>query len=147
MQSRINQVVDNFTTGYNCCQSIFAAYSDIYGIDWETALKLASGMGGGVGHTGRVCGFVSASCLLLGLKHGVPTPESQLEVFPICLKFCDDFAAKCGSITCKEIIKRDIRTIEATVKAQEEGVFKEICEYCGRFAAELLETEYGILNE
>jgi len=147
MSSRITQVVDKFTDGYNCCQSMLATYSDIHGVDRETALKLASGMGGGVGHSGGVCGFVSAACLLLGLKYGAPTPESQLGVFPICLEFCDVITAKYGSINCKDIIKRDIRTMEATIKAKEEGVFKEICEGCGRFIAELLETKYDILTQ
>ena len=138
--------MDNFTDGYNCCQSILAAYSNIHGVDRKTALKLASGMGGGVGHSGEVCGFVNAACMLLGLKYGTDVPDSKLAVFPICLEFCDEFMAKYGSVNCKDIIKRDIRTMEATIKAKEEGVFKEICEECGRFAAELLETKYGILN-
>jgi len=147
MSSRVNQVVDNFTVGYNCCQSMLATYGDIYGVDRETALKLASGMGGGLGHFGAVCGFVSAACMLLGLKYGATSQESQLDVFPICLEFCDDFTAECGSVNCKDIIKRDIRTMEATVKAKEDGVFKEICEACGQFAAELLETKYDILTK
>ena len=147
MQSRIDQVVDNFLDGYNCCQSIFSTYSNLLGLERETALKLASGMGGGVGHSGGVCGFVSAACLLLGLKYGTDSPESKLTVFPICLEFCDEFVAKFGSINCKDLIKRDIRTMGATLKAKEDGVFKEVCEECGRFAAELLETKFDILNK
>ena len=147
MQSRVDQVMDNFLDGYNCCQSIFSTYSNIHGINRETALMLTSGMGGGVGHSGEICGFVNAACLLLGLKHGTDVPESKLTVFPICLEFCDAFAEKYGSVNCKGIIKRDIRTVEAMIKAKEEGVFTEICEGCGRFAAELLETKYDILNK
>ena len=145
MQSRVPQVLDLFTNGYNCCQSLLAIFGDIHGLDRETALKLASGMGGGLGHTGEVCGFVSAACLLLGLKHGTNDPAAKLKVAPICLELCDQFKAKYGSVNCKEIIKRDIRTMEATIKAKEEGVF-QICGECGRFVAELLETKYDILN-
>ena len=145
MQSRVAQVVETFTGGYNCCQSMLVTYSEIYGLNRETALKLASGMGGGVGHSGEVCGFVSAACLLLGLKHGTDAPESKLKVFPICLELCDEFTAKYGSVNCKDIIKRDIRTLEATAKAKEAGAFK-ICGECGQFVAELLENKYDILN-
>ena len=146
MQSRVDQVIDNFLDGYNCCQSIFSTYSNIHGVDRETALKLASGMGGGVGHSGEICGFVNAACLLIGLKHGTDDPASKLDVFPLCLEFCDEFTAKYGSVKCKDIIKRDIRTKEATIKAKEEGVFSAICVKCGRFAADLLETKYNILD-
>ena len=145
MQSRATQVVGSFTGGYNCCQSLLATYSEIYGLDRETALKLASGMGGGIGHTGEVCGFVSAACLLLGLKHGTDAPDAKLNVNPLCLEFCDAFKAKYNSVHCIDIIKRDIRTMEATIKAKEEGAF-QICGECGQFAAELLETKYDILN-
>ena len=145
MQSRVQQVLNCFTKGYNCCQSILATYGDVYGLDNETALKLAAGMGGGIGHTGKVCGFVSAACLLLGLKHGTDTAEAKLKVFPICGKFCDEFAAEYGSTDCMDIIKCDIRTMEATVKAKADGIFN-ICGECGQFAAELLENTYGILD-
>jgi len=147
MQSRANQVMDNFLDGYNCCQSFFSTYSNFYGVNREMALKLTAGLGGGVGNSGEICGFVNAACLLLGLKHGTDSPESQSHVSPVCLAFCDDFAAKCGSVLCKDLIKRNIRTVEETLKAKEEGVFTEICDGCGRFAAELLETKYGILDE
>jgi len=103
-------------------------------------------MGGGLGHTGEACGFVSAACMLLGLKNGGDTPEAKLKAFPICLEFCDEFKAKYGSVNCIDIIKRDIRTMEETLKAKEEGIFKDICVPCGQFAAELLETKYDILN-
>ena len=146
MQSKVTQVLDSFAGGHNCCQSMLATYSEIHGLDRETALKLGSGMGGGLGHAGEACGFVTAACLLLGLKHGTDDVGAKLNVFPIFLEFCDDFTAKYGSINCKDIIKRDIRTLEATLKAKEEGVFQEICAPCGQFVAELLEAKYGILR-
>ena len=30
---RINLAVDNFVAGYGCAQSVFAAFSDLYGLD------------------------------------------------------------------------------------------------------------------
>jgi C_GCAxxG_C_C family probable redox protein len=145
MQSRVPQVLECFVGGYNCCQSILATYGDLYGLERETALKLGSGMGGGVGHTGELCGFVSAACLLLGLKYGSDAANAKLKMNPICLEFCDEFKAKYGSVNCIDIIKRDIRTTEATVKAKEDGAF-QICGECGQFVAELLEKKYDILN-
>ena len=146
MQSRITHVLDSFASGYNCCQSILEAYGEIHGLNRETAMKLGSGMEGGLGHAGEVCGFVSAACLLLGLKHGTDSTDAKFKVNPICLEFCDDFKAKYDSVNCKDIIKRDIRTMEATLKAKEEGIFQDICAKCGQLVAELLENKYDILN-
>ena len=153
MQSRVPQVLDYLTKGYSCCQAMLATYGDIHGLDRETALKLGSGMGGGVGHTGGVCGLVNGACLVLGLKHG-HTDElyganlkvTKLKEVQICREFCDELTAKFGSIACIDIIKRDIRTLEATVKAFEENAL-QICGEYAQFAAELLENKYNILTK
>lgn len=145
MESRVSQFLDSFAGGYNCCQAVLSTYGELYGLDRKTALKLGTGMGGGAGHSGELCGFVSGACLVLGLKNGTDAPASKLSVNPICLEFCDDFKAKYGSVNCRDILKRDIRTLEDTVKAKEEGAF-QICGECAGFVAELLETKYDILN-
>ena len=38
-----------FKQGYNCAQSVFAAFCDVTGMDFETAIKLTSGFGAGMG--------------------------------------------------------------------------------------------------
>ena len=63
MDSRVEQAVATFESGYTCAQSVFATYADLFGMDRETALKLASPMGGGIGRMREVCGVVSAMAL------------------------------------------------------------------------------------
>lgn len=138
-------MLETFAGGHNCCQVVLATYGHLHGLDRTTALKLGTGMGGGVGHSGELCGFVSGACLVLGLKHGTDAPTSKLTLNPICLEFCNDFKEKYGSVNCRDIIKRDITTMEATIKAKQEGTF-QICGECGQFVAELLENKYDILN-
>lgn len=48
-ESRVEEAVRLFESGFNCAQSVFAAYADIFGMDKEAALKLASPMGAGMG--------------------------------------------------------------------------------------------------
>jgi hypothetical protein len=48
-KSRADYAVSLFQSGYNCAQSVFAAYADLFGMDQGTALKMSSAMGGGVG--------------------------------------------------------------------------------------------------
>ena len=77
MQSRVEQAVQTFESGYGCAQSVFATYADLFGIDRETALKLASPMGGGIGRMREVCGAVSSMALLAGLKEGNVDPSDE----------------------------------------------------------------------
>lgn len=71
MESRVQDAVMLFESGFNCAQSVFAAYADLFGMDRETALKLACPMGAGVGRMREVCGTVSAMAMLSGLKWGI----------------------------------------------------------------------------
>ena len=45
---RITLANNYHDNGFNCAQSVFAAFGDITGIDEKTALKIAGGFGGGV---------------------------------------------------------------------------------------------------
>ena len=37
LEARVHQAVDNFMQGYGCCQSVVAAFADLYGLDDEMA--------------------------------------------------------------------------------------------------------------
>ena len=59
LEERVNRAVQNFEAGYNCAQSVFLAYSDIFELDMETAKKMSVSFGGGVGRMREICGTVS----------------------------------------------------------------------------------------
>ncbi|MBN2583362.1 MAG: C_GCAxxG_C_C family protein [Planctomycetes bacterium] len=52
---------------YNCCESTATAVARALGYDCSCLPVLATGMGGGVGHTGHVCGAVTGGAMALGL--------------------------------------------------------------------------------
>jgi len=54
MESRVEKAVQTFESGFGCAQSVFSTYADLFGMDRETALKLASPMGGGIGRMREV---------------------------------------------------------------------------------------------
>ena len=45
-----------FMEGYNCSQAVVGAWAEDIGLDSETAYKIASGFGGGIGRMREVCG-------------------------------------------------------------------------------------------
>lgn len=95
-----------FARGYNCSQSVFAAYATRLGVDFETALKLAAPLGGGVGRMREVCGAFSACAMLDGLKNCTPNPsaEEKAETYARVQKLAELFKAANGSIICRELL-------------------------------------------
>ena len=70
METRVEKAERLFKEGYNCSQSVFAAYCDLYGIEEEMALKLSASFGGGMGRMREVCGAVSGMFLIAGIETG-----------------------------------------------------------------------------
>ncbi|MGN0213296.1 MAG: C-GCAxxG-C-C family protein [Muribaculaceae bacterium] len=58
-----------FLDGYNCSQSVVAAFADVYGLD-NNYLKLASSFGGGMGRLRMTCGACTGMFMLAGLHTG-----------------------------------------------------------------------------
>ena len=58
MVSNPERAVKFFKDGYNCSQAVLAVYCDELGVDFDTALKLSSSFGGGMGRLREVCGAV-----------------------------------------------------------------------------------------
>ncbi|GJG34416.1 hypothetical protein PRMUPPPA20_25250 [Xylanibacter ruminicola] len=107
LDERVNRAVDNFMQGYGCCQSVVAAFADLYGLDDTLAKKIAAGFGGGVGRLRMMCGAVSGIVMLVGLDCG-QTEGSDREGKSACYKVVQDLLAKSkeenGSIICAEIL-------------------------------------------
>ena len=70
INARVQRAVDNFMQGYGCCQSVVAAFADLYGLDDTMAKRVAAGFGGGVGRLRMMCGAVSGIVMLVGQDCG-----------------------------------------------------------------------------
>ena len=100
-ESRVGYAADLFKSGYNCAQSVFAAYADLFGMDFRTALRMSSAMGGGVGRMREVCGVVSAMAMLAGLKEGNDDPENEAakaHIYALVRRMSGQFREKEGTI-------------------------------------------------
>ena len=107
LDKRVERAVENFMEGYGCCQSVVAAFADLYGLDDTLAKKIAAGFGGGVGRMRMMCGAVSGIVMLVGLDCG-QTEGSDREGKSACYKVVQDLLAKSkeenGSMICAEIL-------------------------------------------
>ena len=107
IDKRVERAVDNFMAGYGCCQSVVAAFADLYGLDDTLAKKVAAGFGGGVGRMRMMCGAVSGIVMLTGLDCG-QTEGNDREGKSACYKVVQELLAQSkqanGSLICAEIL-------------------------------------------
>ncbi|MDF4241018.1 MULTISPECIES: C-GCAxxG-C-C family protein [Prevotellaceae] len=107
MEKRVQQAVENFMQGYGCCQSVVAAFADLYGLDEKMAKRIGAGFGGGVGRMRMMCGAVSGIVVLVGLDCG-QTEGDDREGKSACYKVVQQLLAQSkeqnGSIICAEIL-------------------------------------------
>ena len=52
--------------GFNCSQSVLAAFADVTGLSEEESFRIAAGFGRGAG-TGELCGALSGAVMVLSL--------------------------------------------------------------------------------
>ena len=138
MTDPIKTAQDRFAQGFSCSQAVFSAYASRFGIDYETALKLASPFGGGVARQGYVCGAVTGALMALGLQTGSASLEAKNEAYKIPEEFVKRFEDQYGTILCRQLIKYDLSKPDELQAARESGVFKSKCPEIVKEAAELV---------
>lgn len=124
------EIKNLFEQGYNCGQVVLTYYSEKLNLDEEMALKITSGLGGGM-FSGDSCGAVVAAVIAIGLKYGY-YEESDLKVSKdLCtaktLQFRNEFSEKFGSCMCKELLEYDISIPEEKEKVFASGKLLEFC--------------------
>jgi C_GCAxxG_C_C family probable redox protein len=127
--------------GFNCAQAVLGAFAADFGLDQETAMRLASPFGGGMGRTAGICGAVSGALMVLGLRYGMARPEDRQakeQAYRLAAAFIDRFEASQGSVACRQLLGRDISTPQGLSQAREEGLFASTCPALVRTAAELV---------
>lgn len=95
-----------FFQGYNCSQSVFAAFADVMKLDESTALKLSSSFGGGIGRMREVCGACSGVFMVIGLLYGYDeaNDEKRAEHYARIQRLANIFKQQYGSIICRELL-------------------------------------------
>ena len=107
IRSKGDLAEDFFSQGYNCSQAVFLAFTKECGIDEETALKISSSFGGGMGRLREVCGAVTGMFMVAGLLYGYSDPKensSKARHYEKIQALASDFKEETNSIVCKELL-------------------------------------------
>lgn len=133
---------DLFMQGYNCSQSVFGAFCDLTGIDFELSLRLSSSFGGGVGRLREICGAVSGILMVAGVLYGYTVPADnsvKSEHYKRVQELAHRFAEENGAYVCRELLGLSGESHYVAEKRTDEYYKKRPCPELVRNAARLLD--------
>lgn len=107
MEERIAKAVSLFKSGYNCAQSVAAAFADMYGFTEEQALRMSASFGGGIGRMRQTCGAACGMFLLAGLENGstdAQDRDGKAANYALVQELAEEFKRRNGSLMCAELL-------------------------------------------
>ena len=110
MEDRIELAVSLFKEGYNCSQSVVAAFADMYGFTREQALKMSASFGGGIGRMRQTCGAACGLFLVAGLEAGCTegrNREGKEANYILVQQLAQEFEKRNGSLICSQLLGLD----------------------------------------
>ncbi len=84
------------------------SFKEYLGEEGALLPKIATGFGGGIGRRGSLCGALTGSVMVLGMKFGRSDPEDRAgrdKVYGLGYRFWDLFEKEFGSCTCYDLIQ------------------------------------------
>ena len=105
-----------FRQGLNCAECVLRTFMDIYECNVpDDVICMATGFGGGMGHTKNTCGAITGAVLALGLVKGRRNPigpkeempqrvkQLQTEIYPVFHGLVLEMQEHFGTLICREM--------------------------------------------
>ena len=132
-----------FEKGYNCSQSVVLAFCDETYLDSETALRISSSFGGGMGRLREVCGGVSGMFMVLGMLDGYTDPvdrTAKTEHYKLIQSMAMKFKNENKSIICRDLLGLSVDEESHMPEERNEDYYKKRpCAQLVEYAAKLLD--------
>ncbi len=110
MMDELLRMLELSGQGFHCSQILLFLGLDAQGKRNPDLIRAMSGLAGGVGFAGDICGALTGGACLLGLYAGRGTPEEEdhprlnLMIHELVEWFSREYAEQCGGIHCEDII-------------------------------------------
>ena len=107
-ESHTDKACRLFAEGLNCAQSVFVAFTDVTGMDENTAMRLSSSFGAGMGRMREVCGACSAMFMVAGLLYGLEPGFDDTQKaahYARIQELATAFKEEHKTIVCRELLK------------------------------------------
>jgi len=107
MSEKTEKAKELFKSGCNCSQAVLGVFCEELGLDFDTAMKIASSFGGGMGRMREVCGTVSGMFMAAGMAFfpSENSPAAKAKQYEIVQELAKRFREKNGSIICRELLE------------------------------------------
>ena len=106
-EERIEKAVELFKEGFNCSQSVVAAFADHYGFTREQALRMSASFGGGIGRMRETCGAACGLFMLAGLETGATTgadSAGKAANYALVQELAEEFKKRNGALKCADLL-------------------------------------------
>ena len=106
-EERIEKAVELFKEGFNCSQSVVAAFADEYGFTREQALRMSASFGGGIGRMRETCGAACGLFLLAGLETATVVGvdrEGKARNYAVVQELAEEFKRRNGALRCADLL-------------------------------------------
>lgn len=99
--------------GFNCAQSVLAAFGDLTHLTEQEALAVSGGFGGGIGGTHQeVCGAMSGGVMALSLLYPhveEDNAETKRRLYHVIKEFRNRFQNRFGCSVCSDLLKAKVQ--------------------------------------
>lgn len=149
-----------FLQGYNCSQSVVAAFAPQLGLTEETALRLSAGFGAGIGRMREVCGAFCGVVTVLSMVYADPTdPKDKSRMYALVQEAAEQYRSRNGgSIICRELLAKagaapagGTAAEDRTADYYKKRPCPELCRICADLCAEFIaahpEGRHGLYKE
>ncbi len=128
-QESIERALALFDEGYACSQSILMTYAGLFDLDEDTAKKISSTFGGGMGHLRQKCGALTGSFMVLGLAYGNRDPkdmETKLTAYRKVRELNQLIEEIHGSSNCFELISKHATEAQITERKHHKSICRQV---------------------
>ena len=127
MSEKADKAKELFKSGYNCSQAVLGVFCEELGLDFDTAMKISSSFGGGMGRMREVCGTVSGMFMAAGLAYSSSDSSAQnkTEQYKIVQELAKRFKDRNGSIICRELLQGIDNSTTPTRSERTETYYKK----------------------
>lgn len=140
--NKTEQALQTFNEKFSCSQAVFSAFADDFGVDRETALRVAQAFGGGIARTGETCGAATGALMALGLRYGMVTAgdeKAKDRTYAEARDFLARFKAANQQTTCRGLLGVEIGTPEGQKAFKEQNMHATVCSGLVASAVQILE--------
>lgn len=150
-----------FLKGYNCSQSVVAAFAPQIGLTEETALRLSAGFGAGIGRMREVCGAFCGVVTVLSMVYADPAdPKDKSRMYALVQQTAEQYRTRNGggSIICRELLAKagaapagGTAAEDRTADYYKKRPCPELCRLCADLCTEFIaahpEGRHGFYKE